>query len=163
MGCDIHTFLEMKKTINGTEVWVNIDPHIYCGYEDKLEHQSIANVRDYELFAVLAGVRNREEVKPILEPRGVPDNCHKITLDNYISWDSDAHTSSWLTIKELKDYQATASKEVKRSGLLNPEQYERFSNGLEPESWCQGTNQPDYKHAKWTDRVCRRRFRFRCR
>lgn len=149
MGCDIHTCLEQKRHINGEDIWVNIDPHLFDAYGGELEKKSIADGRDYELFSVLADVRNRGGAAAIALPKGIPEDAHKITMDSYECWSGDAHNPSYFTIEELKKYQAGASKKVKRSGLLSPAEYERFTSGEEPKMWCQGTNQPDYKHAEW--------------
>ena len=81
MGCDIHTFSEVK--INGT--W-----HLY--------NQPDVG-RYYELFGKLAGVRST--IKPIVAPRGFPQDASLITKMENDYWGVDGHTHSWLTEKEL--------------------------------------------------------------
>lgn len=61
MGCDIHLFVE--KRAGGA--WVDITDRTGA---DEPE-------RDYILFACLAGVRNRTDLTPISELRGVPDDA----------------------------------------------------------------------------------------
>jgi len=86
MGCDIHEVVERK----GKYGWEN------SGCPDLN--------RDYELFAVLAGVRNSYNLKPISEPKGIPDDVSSIVRSWVEHWDSDGHSHSWLTLKELKSF-----------------------------------------------------------
>jgi hypothetical protein len=81
MGCDIHFHIEVK--ING--VW---------------QHYGAPDIaRNYELFNVLAGVRGSG--KPIVSPKGLPDDASDITKIDYAKWGRDAHTPSWLNYKEI--------------------------------------------------------------
>lgn len=90
MGCDIHLFVE--KRVGG--VWVDITDSNGADAPD----------RDYTLFACLAGVRNRDGVMPISEPRGCPSDASG-ALRYYMSNDEDLHSSSWLTLAELLTYE----------------------------------------------------------
>lgn len=61
--------------------------------------------RDYEVFALLAGVRNTNEIKPIALPKGEPetDNEFSDEFKNVLeAWNGDAHSTSYLTLAELK-------------------------------------------------------------
>ena len=72
--------------------------------------------RDYDLFAMLAGVRNYAKVTPVAEPRGAieeEDDCSSQYWlmeyeDNLIPWeprvDWSVHDPSWLTLREMKLY-----------------------------------------------------------
>lgn len=86
MGCDIHAMIERK--ING--FWVNAgNPDLH---------------RDYELFALLADVRNHDnKIIPISKPKGAPDNCCDEFSTWLASWDADAHSISYLSLNELKN------------------------------------------------------------
>lgn len=87
MGCDIHASAERK--FDGS--W---DGYVFAaGIELDID-------RWYTLFGYLAGVRGIED--PIVEPRGFPSKVSDEVKKDYESWDSDAHTPSWLTFKELK-------------------------------------------------------------
>jgi len=55
--------------------------------------------RNYNLFAVLAGVRGYGP--PLIEPRGLPDDVSLETLDDYNYWQGDAHTPHWYSLREL--------------------------------------------------------------
>ena len=88
MGCDIHSFAEVKCK----NKWVQIE-----GLEP-------FDWRSYSMFAFLAGVRNYDHCEPISEPRGIPedisDNIKEMDIDN----DWNLHSSSYLTLKELLDF-----------------------------------------------------------
>lgn len=92
MGCDIHGLVERKNEHKGF-YWINSgDPDIG---------------RNYTIYAVLANVRNYFSKKPapfISEPKGLPkDVTHEM---EYLSkeWDVDGHSHSWITLKEMKEY-----------------------------------------------------------
>jgi hypothetical protein len=94
MGCDIHLFVEHEaydwekvyRPVKDERGWVEN----YYGYEG----------RNYDLFAILAGVR-RDEPKPIAEPRGLPEDVSADVKRASEEWDSDGHTHSWYSLAEL--------------------------------------------------------------
>lgn len=103
MGCDIHAVLEAKLPydIDSEEKpetflhWHNIgDPGIG---------------RNYEVFAVLGNVRNEEGIPFIGEGR-FGDDDDVDSSDEFRSylrqWKGDAHSASWVTLKEMKDFNA---------------------------------------------------------
>lgn len=113
MGCDIHVYLEAKKTVNEVDQWVNVDHwqiNPYFNKEDsdwdgerELEQVPVYWGRNYELFGLLAGVRDNS-MNPIVDPRGLPEDVSKITRKEYEHWKSDLHTPSYLTYYELMKY-----------------------------------------------------------
>ena len=86
MGCDIHTIVEIKKE----NTWVGLDE---CPNE--------FDERNYSLFAFLAGVRNSFNTKGF-KPKGFPDDMSEKARKEFEN-DSDLHSKSYLTLKEL-DY-----------------------------------------------------------
>lgn len=86
MGCDIHCFAESK-----TE----------SGY--KLILEDVFDLRCYEMFAFLAGVRNYSHVTPISRPRGIPDDASD-KIKGHIDGDWTEHSFSWLSIEELDKF-----------------------------------------------------------
>lgn len=91
MGCDITLHCEVK--ING-------DWH----------HYSEINLRrNYAMFAKLANVRNSEPneegyIKPICEPKGLPEDISFVTKVDFSFWNSDAHSMSFLSTDEIKEF-----------------------------------------------------------
>ena len=78
MGCDIHLFTERNRTISDKKKWVSID-HLklnpYYGEDDSESKYDVVEVyggRDYNLFSVLADVRNSHDNKFIAEPKEGP-------------------------------------------------------------------------------------------
>lgn len=60
MGCDIHCYIEYKSP--NTDDWSDFGGRINPG-------------RNYDLFAKLAGIRNYDEVEPVVKPRGYPEDA----------------------------------------------------------------------------------------
>lgn len=98
MGCDIHTHVEMKKE----NKWIHID-----------EVPEEFEKRNYSTFSILAGVRSSFNVKPISEPKGIPEDASKETKANIEKWNGDGHSHSHLTLKELDTFDLTDYKKTK--------------------------------------------------
>lgn len=128
MGCDIHAMYERNERIGGRKDtewfwWTNKgSPELN---------------RDYHLFAALANVRNYGDIEPIAEPKidlgGLdwkdPDFQTKFQekFDGQFSseffawlawWYPDAHSASFVSLAELKEYEPTdAMHEQSRKSL----------------------------------------------
>lgn len=89
MGCDIHCYIEYKPT--GYDRWFSFGGRINPG-------------RNYALFAKMAGVRNYDEVIPVSQPKGFPNDAS-----------SKADGDHWLYISD-----------VEMEGCCTFEQAERF-------------------------------------
>lgn len=154
MGSDIHGVWQARK--NG--VWVDV--------ESKWEQD-----RHYFLFAWLADVRNgygfagvptHEPIKPIAEPKGLPDGFEVVDgeyhptvveaidprrskyLDdedrkNPRAWIGD-HSHSWLTADEILEAELPVA--VKRTGVMEVMDYHQWDKVSVPESCCGGVGGP---------------------
>lgn len=152
MGCDIHFYVERRVD----DKWITADkwtPNKYAGeegepaqsveYDDHFYHG-----RDYNLFAILADVRNGrgfagiktgEGFVPIAEPRGIPDDaCHeyKEVAERY---GSDGHSHSYFTVAELLAYDWTQVTCLQ--GWVDPKNFEEFERwkkrgGEGPSEYC---------------------------
>jgi hypothetical protein len=96
MGTDIHSVAQIRE-----------------GDKFKTVAEQIGDdARNYGLFAKLADIRNYKEVRPIAEPRGLPDDFemrdegHYWTHEGQIEevWIGD-HTFSWFYLSELEQHQ----------------------------------------------------------
>lgn len=136
MGTDIHGKFQARTTSG----WEDID--------SKYDWD-----RNYQLFAVLAGVRNGvgfagiptgEAVVPISDPRGIPEDLRYD--EDSIDWESDHdcfwlgdHSFSWLSGEEMLQWFETAGV-VKKIGVISRAQWEhRMASGeTGPPSggWC---------------------------
>ncbi|TDQ79534.1 hypothetical protein [Sphingobacterium yanglingense] len=153
MGCDIHIYVEYKTRIKDS--WNIGDYFIKTeNFDSKngFERIEIHGNRDYSLFTTLAGVRDYSgRVVPVAEPKGLPSDLSAFVKSEAISYDSDGHTHSWLTLKELKQYQSTEPT-ISYSGLLSKDQQRSLDKyGILPNSWCQGTNQEGYERREWSE------------
>lgn len=85
MGCDIHAFAEIK--VKGK--WLN--------------YSALDIDRNYLLFAKMAGVRDHlNEVEHISEPKGMPEDASEVVTMECNDWDTDGHSHSWLSAKEIE-------------------------------------------------------------
>ncbi len=161
MGCDIHLYVEVFK--NGK--WVSADSWQSSEYaeegENKLEvryEDRFYSGRNYNLFSILADVRNGhgfagvktgEGFNPISDPRGLPaDVCNEISVESD-GWGEDGHSHSWLTVRELMDYDWT--QVTKQCGWVNGYEYFRWSeynrkHGESPEEYSGGVSGGMVKH-----------------
>lgn len=146
MGCDIHCYLEYREH-NGK--WDN--DHVYTNKRGEFELLPVYYERDYELFAILAGVRS-DEIKPIVEPRGIPEDINEEIKKIYDNWGINAHTPSWYTLKELLNNKKKFRK-IRRSGMVDEGTYNNYvNNKVTPTSWCEWTSLPNHVYLTWTDK-----------
>jgi hypothetical protein len=103
--------------------------------------------RNYDLFAILADVRNGrgfagvktgEGFNVIAEPKGIPSDMSKIVAADYEEWMGDAHSTSWLTLRELKDF--NWNQETHHTGVINIGQYAEYVKLGHPNSWSSGAS-----------------------
>lgn len=99
MGCDIHLYVERR--VHGA--WQTADRWTddkYAPGSRNVEYEDqFYTGRNYGLFSILAGVRNRHEIVSISEPRGLPDDM-SAELAAYAA-DACDHTPSHFTLAEL--------------------------------------------------------------
>lgn len=127
MGCDIHSFAEVKR--NGK--WEEVKEAFTLDEFDKKYYKKEKGDepfgwRSYGLFAFLAGVRNYSHCECITgEPRGLPDDSEFLntlldepenfsyggydhgtatTKKEYYTKDADYHSHSYITLKEFLDW-----------------------------------------------------------
>ncbi len=118
MGADIHCFAEVKK---------------YGKWEINTEIDEPFGNRNYGVFGFLADVRNYCCIPRIAELKGLPndseylnskgrwDKTRRLEIEN----DVDYHSCSYLTLKELIDFDYTKTFE----NLRYTETYGNVSNG----------------------------------
>lgn len=96
MGCDIHTFVERRDEAGHWQMVDGVNPFDW---------------RSYGVYGFLADVRNFSAVPPIVEPRGIPEDVSGKVRAEYDRWEFDAHTPSWLYVRELAgfDYEQTVN------------------------------------------------------
>jgi len=163
MGCDIHLYVEAKE--NGK--WVSKDrwqPNPYWDAEEdsegrKMEKaESFYSGRNYDLFAILAGVRNGrgfawvntgDGFVPLSPPKGLPLDVSPEVQQESDNWDCDGHSHSWHTVADLLAYDWTQAT-TKRGYVNGPEFFDwsgwKKNRGQGPESYCGGVSGPGIQH-----------------
>lgn len=160
MGCDIHFYVEKK--VDGK--WVTADTWYDDKYnpgqksiypEDFMDRTKgpIYSDRNYDLFGILANVRNGSGFAgvntgngfvPIHELRGVPeDSCEEIRNSSE-EWDADGHSHSWVTVQELMEYDWTRT--TTKRGWVSPKEFGRFVLEGKPSSWSGGVGGGGIEH-----------------
>ncbi|MFA7143161.1 MAG: hypothetical protein WC175_04190 [Candidatus Dojkabacteria bacterium] len=114
MGCDIHLYTERKIKVRLPDeqektVWMNsdnwfIDEWSYS-YSDhpRMCVKDVYYGRNYDLFTVLAGVRNYRDWDWFVEPKGIPDDISEDVKNIIDRYGGDGHTHSYLTLREILD------------------------------------------------------------
>ena len=145
MGTDITMFAEVRKNKKWTKVgdvfknpWYHEDGIIDKWNQPYTDHPY--DGRNYDLFAILADVRNGTGFagcktsygfNPISEPKGLPEDVTDEVRE--LLWD-DGYANSYDTLKELKDYDW--NQIVTHVGVISEVQYvEMKRTGENPESW----------------------------
>lgn len=151
MGCDIHLFVEKKvngvwkalKGINEPKVerirsawisWLGEDREVTGRLEHWLKEERegtynfISINRNYLLFAVLADVRNSYGIEPIHRPRGLPSDVSAVVKEQADNWGEDAHDHSYLTIKELAEFDW--NQETARARWETPYRHVQWTESL---------------------------------
>jgi hypothetical protein len=139
MGCDIHLYVEAKR--NGK--WVNVDEYEIAHPDTTYSYEKIKypyyDGRNYDLFAILADVRNGhgfagiktgEGFNPISEPKGLPVDISLEVLHKADEWEGDGHSHSWHTVADLLAYDWTQT--TKKQGVADALTYYHWKR-FEPE------------------------------
>lgn len=190
MGCDIHLWVETRAHADAPwqlrapefrccwckgrgYIWVATEPCYFCAGGRTVTR---FDVRDYLLFAMLAGVRNNHDVAPISEPRGLPPDASDAlctllgrSMLEEAPYQKPAvpgrehaypgdHSGSWVTVAEIDRY-LDAPRTVTLTGVVALETYrlgwpdvfyaarERIEQGLIPEQ--KSGLDVSYSHSIW--------------
>jgi len=115
--------------------------------------------RCYNTFAILAGVRNGrgfagcktgEGFSPISSPKGIPSDASREYRDEAKRWNGDGHSHSYLTLKELLEYDwqqttvlhGTVSSIVYALWIKSGDK----AAGKGPHCWSGGVSGPNVRH-----------------
>jgi len=154
MGCDIHMYVEKKEKDNWVKVGDVFDNPYYepegpdYSWNTPKTDQPYSG-RNYDLFAILADVRNGygfagcdtgNAVEPIDYPRGLPDDVSKEIQVCSDEWGCDGHSHSYFTIREILDH--NWSKKKVHRGWVDMDGYSSYLDNGKPSSWCGGVHGP---------------------
>ena len=158
MGCDIHLRVE-KQTKDGWKPAEEMIPNKYAGEEGEPATlpARFYNGRNYDLFAILANVRNGrgfagcdtgDGFTPIADPRGLPDDVSDEVKEDSEGWGCDGHSHSWFTLAELLAFDWTQT--TKKRGWINGPTAERWLRIRQwepaPEEYCGMVDGRDVQH-----------------
>lgn len=169
MGCDIHMWAEInRKNKDNTYRWEMVgnifknpyyqkdDPSTKFVYEDGDVSENNYplcdrpwDLRNYDLFAILADVRNGHGFAgvdtgdgfiPIAPPRGVPEDASLAYKKEVEKWQGDGHSHSYFSVRELASYDWHGLR-TKHRGYVNPKEYEWFQRKGKPtKGFCAGVD-----------------------
>lgn len=158
MGCDIHIYAETKKReywhYTG-DFWENPyfkEDQLPTDYNRRYQAEPYCG-RNYNLFALLADVRNGygfagcdtgDAIIPISKPKGLPEDISDEIKAKSDYWDSDGHSHSWLTLKELVDANIERFKTAR--GWVGSKEFIEFKETGKPNGWCGGIGGPKIEH-----------------
>jgi hypothetical protein len=155
MGCDIHLYVEKRadafESLVIGQQWVSVDKwspdpyaedegqsRLWVAFDDRMYFN-----RNYDLFAMLAGVRNGRGFagiptgtgfNSISEPRGLPEDVSPEVKAESEAWGCDGHSHSWLTVAELLRYDWNQT--TKHTGMVNMWEFATFQKTGKPKAWC---------------------------
>lgn len=133
MGADIHSFVEIRK--DGK--WELFDGEVFEDYGDSRTSEPFGR-RSYSVFGFLADVRNYSHCPVICDPKGLPDDSEWLNQPSKYAYetnpmngevipyseretnkqniinDMNYHSHSWLTLKELLDFDYSKTLEDRR-------------------------------------------------
>lgn len=153
MGCDIHLYVEYRTSADLP--WQSADKWsgAYGDGPDVDFRDSFYHDRNYDLFAMLADVRNGsgfagvdtgDGFVPIAMPKGLPEDLSPELNDLMVVRGMIEHTPSWLTVGELMAYDWTQTT-IKR-GWVNAIEWARHRDSGSPNSWSGGISGPSIKY-----------------
>jgi hypothetical protein len=123
-------------------------PNKYFGkWENEPEQSAQLDIdRNYDLFAILADVRNGygfagaetgDGFKYIAKDRGFPDDISKEVRDTACTGD---HTPTWVSLKEILEFDW--NQKTNKRGMIKPNVFAKWDRRKEynpqPEGWCYG-------------------------
>ena len=156
MGCDIHTKVEVNRSIHGVRKWVDGDLYSKNAYYNvtdldygsKWEVEELFADRNYTAFTHLAGVRDYTgKFEPIQKGRTMPEDATEETKQAFKYWESDGHSFGWVTLTEIIEFRKNL-KPTRFSGFVTDEGLKQISEQGYPNSWCQGSSIP-MNYAEW--------------
>ncbi len=130
MGCDIHLYVEERLSDPGRwtshDSWLKDEDGDVSVPYDLLWYSG----RSYDLFAILASVRNGYGFAgvetgggfiPISDPRGLPPDVSAEVAAVSDRWGADGHSHSHLSLRDLLEFDWT--QVATKTGLMNAKEW----------------------------------------
>jgi hypothetical protein len=155
MGTDIHIQFEVFQDGQWKYLGKKIPNEYHTEPDDgesefSYENEIFNGPRNYDAFAILADVRNGrgfagvktgDGFNIISEPKGFPTNMSPEVTE----WaESLEHTPSWLTLKEILDF--NWNQTTRHEGWMNLEIYKLWDKTKSPDDYCGGVAGRNIEH-----------------
>ena len=114
--------------------------------------------RNYDLFAILADVRNGRGFadvmtgygfNPISPPRGVPVDCCPEYSREVERWDGDGHSHSWLILEEILSFDW--NQKARKVGWVDPIEWTHWRDYGSPKKWSGCVDGGNVRHVSTED------------
>lgn len=147
MGTDIHPRIEVKRDGRWIDITGDLDTRWESGCWENPRPWNHLDNRNYTLFSVLANVRNGygfagvdrgDPLPPISDNRGIPKDSPWFN-DPDEQWNLGDHSFTWVTLKELLDY--NWGRELVARGVVSEQEYTGMrEEKRNPRGWCGGVS-----------------------
>ena len=183
MGCDIHIAIQRKETDGWREITYQDEPYDFQKEKGVTIRPGIPvapagfHDRNYDLFGILADVRNGSgfagvttgEGWPSIAPgRGWPEGFNEESGGACPNYPEDGprymgdHSFTWVGLDELKAFNWDGIGTT-LYGVVSAAQYENMMPGEKPTAWCGGVSgkdvqvydRPGYLEAKRMNRLAK--------
>lgn len=145
MGCDIHMLTEVRDPKTGKWKKTGAIFKDWQGQPTDLVYQT----RDYDLFGLLADVRNPNKIEPIKSPtHTLPEDVSEEIRTAFEAARDAAHIKSYYTLRELLNFNFIFP--IRCRGMISPEQIVLLNKGIPPTSYCGWTNKEGWEEREWT-------------
>lgn len=135
MGCDIHCYIEYKSAGSDSR-WQDFGGRINPG-------------RNYEIFAKLAGVRNYQELTPVAEPRGFPEDAAFAADGDHWMYVTETNGKGYCSPSRAESMVVSGSsryKDAEKMFVSNPDWHSHsWLTTDEYASVVEGTGEPEYE------------------
>lgn len=143
MGADIHMRVE-TKTPDG---WEMVGEIFDSWWREGGKTFEPWEGRNYDLFAMLADVRNGYGFagvptgvgfRPIAAPRGIPEDASSDGAEFMESYETDGHSHSYHTLRQLREYDWDGQTTMS-CGVVSGDAFEKLrASGESPDSYAGG-------------------------
>jgi len=160
MGTDIRMYAEHRN--NGRWQFIGEMLENECDTDGNYPYypSGLYNVRNYSLFAILAGIRNEleEPFEPIAPRRGIPPDLSPELSSWFASFHGYETYASWLTLEELVSFdwhgkrrKEYATVDTRVAHLFHPERRFPFREWPRDIVISYSPGSKKYANAIWTE------------
>lgn len=155
MGCDIHFYVEER--VGG--LWKSVDtwkPDEHSPQRLRVDwDKQFYEDRNYALFSILANVRNGygfagvrtgDGFTTIAPPRGLPDDASQRVKDESDAYGGDGHSHSWLTAREILDFDW--NQKTMLAGVVDANEFQQWKAHGQPRSYCGSVSGPKIRYVE---------------